>query len=94
MKKRNQLVANSSSCSFICCLTGDVIFGWDWASPADNEINQCSKCHSVFSVEALRVYELNVWPDEEGYIKPKNCPVCKALKRLTESFEDTERGFA
>jgi hypothetical protein len=80
MKYRKSFVANSSSCSFTCFISGGVIDGWDWNDPIENGMYECEKCSTHFLISEIEKYRIRVYPDRKGYIKEKNCPFCNGYK--------------
>ena len=78
MKKRKGFVSNSSSSSFVCDLTGEVVEGYD-CSLSESEMVSCVNGHTFFYDGFDEVKEwINSEDNVEGnYGLPGDiCPIC------------------
>jgi len=83
MKTRIGFVSNSSSCSFVCDVTGRTESGWD-ACPSDFSMFVCEKGHTISSGYLIDADLDDAEADMEecnengNYDLPsKYCPICQ-----------------
>jgi hypothetical protein len=93
MKIRNGFVSNSSSSSFVCCISGEVESGYDLGI-RDAGYYECKNGHVFCESFVLPAKDQEEDEEEEwdwhGLVDPSRCPVCQ----LKEFDKDDLIAFA
>jgi len=93
MKTRLGFVSNSSSCSFVCDLTGEVKSGWSWGIE-DVGMYGCINGHRFNKEYVLNPDKIKVWArtikhkaNPDGFVDYRElpasfCPICQMKEIL------------